>query len=154
MQPQENPCRVLLGLHGDCTEGFFLTNLYRLEWRGVFSHYLLYFLSISWLVACHSTASQSLKRSIEPQQVCVKIHGLKNRAFLSLFLLETISRRRGNILKPHIPIFTSLTRSIHTPTADQFQPSPRQQVVTRRRILRGKIRFSMFGVSLKMKCFS
>ena len=31
MQPQENPCRVLLGLHGDCTEGLFLKNLYCLE---------------------------------------------------------------------------------------------------------------------------
>ena len=31
MQPQENPCRVLLGLHGDCTEGFFLKNLYCLD---------------------------------------------------------------------------------------------------------------------------
>ena len=31
MQPQENPARVLLGLHGDCTEGFFLKNLYCLE---------------------------------------------------------------------------------------------------------------------------
>ena len=25
------PCKVLLGLHGDCTEGFFLKNLYCLE---------------------------------------------------------------------------------------------------------------------------
>ena len=35
MQPQNNPCRVLLGLHGYCTEGFFLKNLYCLEgtWR-------------------------------------------------------------------------------------------------------------------------
>ena len=31
MQPQENPCRVLLGLHGDCIEGFFLKNLYCLQ---------------------------------------------------------------------------------------------------------------------------
>ena len=31
MQPQENPCRVILGLHGDCTEGFFLKNLYCLD---------------------------------------------------------------------------------------------------------------------------
>ena len=27
MQPQENPCRVLLGLHGDSTEGFLVKNL-------------------------------------------------------------------------------------------------------------------------------
>ena len=31
MQPQEHPARVLLGLYGDCTEGFFLKNLYCLE---------------------------------------------------------------------------------------------------------------------------
>ena len=31
MQPQENPARVLLGLHGNSTEGFFLKNLYCLE---------------------------------------------------------------------------------------------------------------------------
>ena len=28
MQPQENPARVLLGLHGNSTEGFLLKNLY------------------------------------------------------------------------------------------------------------------------------
>ena len=33
MQPQENPARVLLGLHGDITEGFLLKNLYCLECR-------------------------------------------------------------------------------------------------------------------------
>ena len=33
MQPQENPARVLLGLHGDSTEGFCLKNLYCLECR-------------------------------------------------------------------------------------------------------------------------
>ena len=32
MQPPENPCRVLLGLQGDSTEGFFLKKLYCLEW--------------------------------------------------------------------------------------------------------------------------
>ena len=31
MQPQKNPCRVLLELHGNSTEGFFLKNLYCLE---------------------------------------------------------------------------------------------------------------------------
>ena len=31
MQFQENPARVLLGLHGDSTEGFLLKNLYCLE---------------------------------------------------------------------------------------------------------------------------
>ena len=31
MQPQENPCRVLLGLHGNSTKGLFLKNLYCLE---------------------------------------------------------------------------------------------------------------------------
>ena len=31
MQPQENPARVLLVLHGDSTEGFRLKNLYYLE---------------------------------------------------------------------------------------------------------------------------
>ena len=31
MQPQENPARVLLGFHGDSTEGFLLKNLYCLE---------------------------------------------------------------------------------------------------------------------------
>ena len=31
MQPQENPCRVLLGLHGNSTERFILKNLYCLE---------------------------------------------------------------------------------------------------------------------------
>ena len=31
MQPQENPRRVLLGLHGNSTEGFLLKNLYCLE---------------------------------------------------------------------------------------------------------------------------
>ena len=31
MQPQDNPCKVLLGLHGDSTEGFLLKNLYCLE---------------------------------------------------------------------------------------------------------------------------
>ena len=31
MQPQAKPCRVLLGLHGDNTERFFLKNLYCLE---------------------------------------------------------------------------------------------------------------------------
>ena len=46
MQPQENPCRVLLRLHGNSTEGIFLKNLYCLEcidnfrdvgsWRAVF----------------------------------------------------------------------------------------------------------------------
>ena len=33
MQPQENPARVPLGLHGDITEGFLLKNLYCLECR-------------------------------------------------------------------------------------------------------------------------
>ena len=28
MQPQENPARVLLGLHGNSTEGLLLKNLY------------------------------------------------------------------------------------------------------------------------------
>ena len=32
MQPQESPARVLLGLHGDCTEGFLLKNLCCLDW--------------------------------------------------------------------------------------------------------------------------
>ena len=32
MQPQENPCRILLGLHGNSTEGLFLKNLYCLQW--------------------------------------------------------------------------------------------------------------------------
>ena len=36
MQPQENPARVLLGLHGDCTEGFLLKNLCCLECTYVF----------------------------------------------------------------------------------------------------------------------
>ena len=31
MQPLENPCRVIQGLHGDCIERFFLKNLYCLE---------------------------------------------------------------------------------------------------------------------------
>ena len=31
MQPQENPARVLLGLHGNSTERFLLKNLYCLE---------------------------------------------------------------------------------------------------------------------------
>ena len=31
MQPRENPFRVLLGLHGNSTEVFFLKSLYRLE---------------------------------------------------------------------------------------------------------------------------
>ena len=31
MQPQENPARVFLGLHGSSTEGLFLKNLYCLE---------------------------------------------------------------------------------------------------------------------------
>ena len=31
MQPRDNPARVLLGLHGDSTQGFFLNNLYCLE---------------------------------------------------------------------------------------------------------------------------
>ena len=31
MQPQENPCRVLLGLQSNSTEGFFLKNLYCLD---------------------------------------------------------------------------------------------------------------------------
>ena len=34
MQPRENPARVLLGLHGDCTEGFLLNNLHCLECTG------------------------------------------------------------------------------------------------------------------------
>ena len=33
MQPRENPAKVLLGLHGDSTEGFLLKNLYCLEWK-------------------------------------------------------------------------------------------------------------------------
>ena len=33
MQPQENPARVLLGLHGNSTERFFLKSLYCLECR-------------------------------------------------------------------------------------------------------------------------
>ena len=37
MQPLENPCRVLLGLHGNSTERFFLNNLYCLEFK-VWSH--------------------------------------------------------------------------------------------------------------------
>ena len=37
MQPQENPCRVLLGLHDDCTEGFFLNNCRAL--RGLHGDY-------------------------------------------------------------------------------------------------------------------
>ena len=36
MQPQENPARVLLGLHGNNTEGFLLKNLYCLECNVVF----------------------------------------------------------------------------------------------------------------------
>ena len=32
MQPQEDPASVLLGLHGDCTIGFLLKNLYCLEY--------------------------------------------------------------------------------------------------------------------------
>ena len=35
MQPQENSCRVLLGLHGNSTEGFFSKNLYCLVCRGL-----------------------------------------------------------------------------------------------------------------------
>ena len=31
MQPQENPCRVLLGLHGNSTERFLIKNLICLE---------------------------------------------------------------------------------------------------------------------------
>ena len=31
MQPQENPCRVLLGLHSNSTQGLFLKNLYCLQ---------------------------------------------------------------------------------------------------------------------------
>ena len=31
MQPQKNPARILLGLHGDRTEGLLLKNLYCLE---------------------------------------------------------------------------------------------------------------------------
>ena len=31
MQPQENPAKVLLGLHGNSTEWFFLEKLYGLE---------------------------------------------------------------------------------------------------------------------------
>ena len=31
MRPQENPARVLLGLHGNSTQGFLLNNLYCLE---------------------------------------------------------------------------------------------------------------------------
>ena len=31
MQPQENPARVLQGLHGNSTQGFFLEDLYCLE---------------------------------------------------------------------------------------------------------------------------
>ena len=33
MQPQEDPARVLLGLHGNSTERFFLQNLYCLEFK-------------------------------------------------------------------------------------------------------------------------
>ena len=33
MQPQENPGRVLLWLHGDCTQGSFWKNIYCLECR-------------------------------------------------------------------------------------------------------------------------
>ena len=33
MPPQENPCRVLLGLHGNSNEGFFLKKLHCLECR-------------------------------------------------------------------------------------------------------------------------
>ena len=32
MQPQENPCRVFLGLQGNSTEGFFLKKLYCLQY--------------------------------------------------------------------------------------------------------------------------
>ena len=32
MQPLENPCMDILGLHGDSIEGFFLKDLYCLEW--------------------------------------------------------------------------------------------------------------------------
>ena len=34
MQPQENPARVLPGLHGNSTEGFLLNDLYCLEVSG------------------------------------------------------------------------------------------------------------------------
>ena len=37
MQPQEKPARVLLGLHGDSTEGFLLKNQYCLECRTLMS---------------------------------------------------------------------------------------------------------------------
>ena len=41
MQPQENPARVLLGLHCNSTEGFYLKNLYCLECN--IYHYLCVF---------------------------------------------------------------------------------------------------------------
>ena len=34
MQPQEDPTRVLQGLHGNSTQGFLLKNLYCLEYLG------------------------------------------------------------------------------------------------------------------------
>ena len=42
MQPQENPARVLLGLHGDCIEGFLLKNLYCLECTVLIRQILMY----------------------------------------------------------------------------------------------------------------
>ena len=42
MQPQENPARVLLGLHGNSIEGFFPMNLYCLECTNT--------IQISWAV--------------------------------------------------------------------------------------------------------
>ena len=41
MQPQENPARVLQGLHGESSEVFLLKNLYCLECRDLL-HYTLY----------------------------------------------------------------------------------------------------------------
>ena len=38
MQLQENPARVLLGLHGNSTEGFLLKNLYYLEFKQAIKH--------------------------------------------------------------------------------------------------------------------
>ena len=50
MQPQENRCRVLLGLHGNSTEGFFLNNLYCLECtiRSPVANYLYWCIVVKW----------------------------------------------------------------------------------------------------------
>ena len=68
MQPQENPCRVLLGLHGNSTERFFLKNLYCLECSSVLTqsvaHILCYMIIIFMIAMLRLVRTNDLSRYI------------------------------------------------------------------------------------------